>query len=68
MPLTPFINNNSTFQNKTTNAISVLVICSIISNYDCSDNVDPPPSPTLSLLAQLVLNVSNLYICNSAYS
>ena len=45
MPLTLFINNNSTFQNKTTNAISVLVICSIISNYDCADNVccDAPP-------------------------
>ena len=50
MPLTLFINNNSTFQNKTTNAISVLVICSIISNYDCADNVccdAPPPGPLL---------------------
>ena len=47
MPLTLFINNNSTFQNKTTNAISVLVICSIISNYDCADNVSvaTPPHP-----------------------
>ena len=48
MPLTPFINNNSTFQNKTTNAISVLVICSIISNYDFADMyLLQRPSPLL---------------------
>ena len=50
MPLTLFINNNSTFQNKTTNAISVLVICSIISNYDCADNVPVATLPPLSYI------------------